>query len=112
MEDIFSGDERQHRATVTRVRALLSERVSEEVSDADCLRYLRASEGGSERVSDPDCLRYLRASEGGREQVSERVREWRAAVMASEVVRWRHALLPPLPATPSLRLSPNIILGE
>ena len=80
---IFEHDAVFHAAPIQQLRGALSAAASTSLSDADCLRFLRARQG---------CV-------------------VQAAAMVEAWHDWRHTLLEALPPRHDIRLSPNILLG-
>lgn len=81
--EIFQGDEVVHEEVINELRSLLSADINAELTNFDCLRFLRARNGNLIRAQ-------------------EMIIRW---------YEWRHNLLDPLPPH-NLRFSPNTILSS
>jgi hypothetical protein len=81
--ELHQGDEATHAELINELREVLSPDINDELSNHDCLRFLRARNGNILRTQ-------------------EMLIRW---------YEWRHNLLDPLPPY-NLRLSPNIILSS
>jgi hypothetical protein len=81
--ELFQGDEVTHKNLITELRTFLTDDINHELTNHDCLRFLRARNGDIHRAE-------------------EMIIRW---------YEWRHNLMDPLPPH-NLRFSPNVLLAS